>query len=166
MGPPALANVHHQLYSQVTFRFYDVFLGLVMVFDAADPAKVGTVHCRMSWSSQLASGWHWVDKGGLTGKVFLPLGPKGAFDSHITFAADAPVIVADGIQVFYMGGNGPHNGARNTSLGMLKLGVDRFAGLRGSAKFATRSVLCTGPVLRLSADVAAGGSVGVPPSRF
>jgi hypothetical protein len=24
---------------------------------------------------------------------------QGAFDSHITFAADAPVIVADGIQV-------------------------------------------------------------------
>jgi hypothetical protein len=29
MGPPALANAHHQLYSQITFRFYDVFLGLV-----------------------------------------------------------------------------------------------------------------------------------------
>ena len=24
----------HQLYSQITFRFYDIFFGIVMVFDA------------------------------------------------------------------------------------------------------------------------------------
>ena len=56
---------------------------------------------------------------GLTGRVFLPLGPAGSFDSHITFAADAPVIMPAGvgagtgrkgeeeeehIRVYYMGG--------------------------------------------------------------
>ena len=27
----------HQLYSQITFPFYNIYLGLVMVFDTADP---------------------------------------------------------------------------------------------------------------------------------
>ena len=40
--------------------------------------------------------------------------------------------------------------------------MDGFAGLRGTGAFISRSVLCTGPVLRLTADVvAAGGSVSV-----
>ena len=50
--------------------------------------------------------------------------------------------------VYYAGGNGPHNGARNTSLGMMRLRMDGFAGLAGSGTFTTRSLLCTGPVLR------------------
>jgi hypothetical protein len=68
--------------------------------------------------------WSWVESAssadtGLTGRVFLPLGPAGSFDSHITFAADAPVIMPAGvgagtgrkgeeeeehIRVYYMGG--------------------------------------------------------------
>ena len=95
-----------------------------------------------------------------------------------------------------MGGNGPHNGPRNTSLGMMKLRMDGFAGprpphrdrlfllllfdvfcclefkisflllaypqgLRGSGTVTTRSILCTGPHLRLTADVEIGGSVRV-----
>ena len=94
-----VGNSHHQLYSQITFRFYDIWLGLVMVFDADDAAKIGTVHCRLSWSPNGRDGWSWVDTtgstdDGLTGPVFLPLGPPGSYDSHITFAADAPVITA------------------------------------------------------------------------
>jgi hypothetical protein len=34
----------------VTFPFYNVWLGLVAVFDTADAANVGTVHTRLSWS--------------------------------------------------------------------------------------------------------------------
>ena len=32
-------NAHHQLYSQITFRFYDIWLGLVMVFDADNAVR-------------------------------------------------------------------------------------------------------------------------------
>ena len=32
----------HQLYSQVTFPFYNVWLGLVAVLDTANPAKVAS----------------------------------------------------------------------------------------------------------------------------
>jgi len=151
----------HQLYSQVTFRFYDIWLGMVMVFDTADASKIGTVHTRLSWSPDGLANWSWVDPGGLLGKSFIPLGPEGTFASHIIFAADAPIPVNDTIRVYYMGGNGPHNGPRNTSLGMMKLRMDGFAGLRGSGTVTTRSILCTGPHLRLTADVEIGGSVRV-----
>jgi hypothetical protein len=40
-------TLQHQLYSQITWRFYDIFLGIVMTFDAKDPA--GQVHCMLSW---------------------------------------------------------------------------------------------------------------------
>ena len=62
------------------------------------------------------------------------------------------------IRVYYMGGNGPHNGARNTSLGMSTLRMDGFAGLKGSGTVTTKPILVTGPVLRLTADVGAGGA--------
>ena len=84
---------------------------LQMVFDAGpqSPAKVGTVHTRLSWSPNGHDSWNWVDEGGLTGAVFLPLGPPGSFDSHIIFAADAPVIMPaasaseePSIRVYYM----------------------------------------------------------------
>ena len=47
-GEPAIVETgtrDHQLYSQITWRFYDVFLGIVMTFDAEDPA--GHVHCAL-----------------------------------------------------------------------------------------------------------------------
>eukprot|EP01043_Picozoa_sp_COSAG02_P033299 COSAG02_NODE_2265_length_9290_cov_136.371628_7_plen_286_part_00 len=167
-----VGNMHHQLYSQITFRFYDIWLGLVMVFDADDAAKIGTVHCRLSWSPNGRDGWSWVDSAGsadlgLTGRVFLPLGPPGSYDSHITFAADAPVIMPAGsatddkdehIRVYYMGGNGPHNGPRNTSLGMSTLRMDGFAGVLTEklVTIETRKVLVTGPIMRVTADFIPG----------
>ncbi len=74
-APPLVegGTLAHQLYSQITFSFYDIYLGLVMVFDAQDP--VGRVHCRLSWSpTGSGNDWTWVDAGGLTGRDFIPLG--------------------------------------------------------------------------------------------
>ena len=119
-----------QLYSQITFPFHDIYLGIVMVYDAE--SKDGYVHCRLSWSTN-ASTWSWVDAGGLTGKEFIPHGAKAtsasnptppsssspvaqagssqnSFDSHVCFAAASPVEMKDEVRVYYMGGNGPHNG--------------------------------------------------------
>ena len=57
----------NQLYSQITFPWNDVWLGIVMVYDAS--SKEGHVHCRLSWARQPdAADWAWVDPGGLTGK--------------------------------------------------------------------------------------------------
>ena len=175
-----------QLYSQITFPFHDIYLGIVMVFDAT--SKAGHVHCRLSWAENAsAADWDWVDPGGLTGREFIPHGdgPSGdddgdgdvnAFDSHICFAAASPVELKDEVRIYYMGGNGPHNGARNSSLGLATLPVDRFAGLTypsssfsssASLSFTTKPIKCTGGTLLISADVASGtnsirvGAVGV-----
>ena len=90
------------------------------------------------------------------------------------------------VSVLRRGGNGPHNGPRNSSLGMSNLRMDGtpphpsalaqilvcralrasvgagFAGLSGSGTITTRPLLCTGPVLRVTADFPHGaGSIVV-----
>ena len=161
-------NQTYQLYSQATWEWHNVFLGIVMVFDAT--SAEGRVHCRLSWSSSSdvlsTDGWQWVDEGGVDGKDFIPLGSESSshndFDSHICFAAAHPTLGPEGdVRLYYMGGNGPHNGARNSSLGLATLRKDGFAGLSGTGTFTTRNVTVTGEGLFISADVANGGSVAV-----
>ena len=109
-APPAVeqGTADEQPYSQITFPYYGIYLGLTSVFDAEFASTVGRVHVRLSWSPD-AETWHWVDAGGLTGRDFIPLGDSGAgsnpFDSHIIFAAAYPVRMPDdSIRVYYMGG--------------------------------------------------------------
>jgi hypothetical protein len=56
---------------------------------------------------------------------------------------------------------GPHNGPRNTSLGLALLPPDRFGGVAGSGTITTTAVLVTGVgVLTVTADILhTGGSV-------
>ena len=58
---------------------------------------------------------------------FIPHGTGSeAFDSHICFGAHSPTAMADGShRLYFMGGNGPHNGARNSSFGLATLRPDR-----------------------------------------
>ena len=133
----------HQLYSQITWRFYDIYFGIVMVFDATNGNKgpdAGHVHCMLSWSPD-ASTWHWVDRGGLEGlREFIPTGEPGSFESHVCFAAHSPLRMPDGSsRVYYMGGNGPHSGARNSSFALATLRPDRFAGLASAASTGSES---------------------------
>ena len=77
--------------SQITFRWHNVFLGIVMIYDETSPD--GRVHCRLSWwSGNTADKWQWVDSGGLLGKEFIRLGPPGSYDSHICFAVPLPTL--------------------------------------------------------------------------
>lgn len=148
----------HQLYSQVTWRYYNIYLGIVMVFNAKDPSTVGTVQCRLAWSHSATTGWNWVSRAGLTGPEIIPISGTSslAFDSHICFAAHKPVLVNDEIWLYYMGGNGPHNGARNTSLGLAVLRMDGFAGLRGGHDVITLSTVplrVAGETLVITVDI-------------
>lgn len=153
----------HQLYSQITFPFYDIYLGIVMVFDAT--SKEGHVHCVLSWSAD-GEKWEWVDSGGVTGKEFIPAGPDGAFDSHVCFAAHMPIRdPVDGTsRIYFMGGNGPHSGLRNSSFGLVTAMPDRFAGVTTTAtagmlasNSTTRPITVTGKTMLLTVDVLAGG---------
>ena len=80
-----------------------------------------------------------------------------AFDSHIIFAAAAPFRDADGRErVYYMGGNGPHTGARNSSFALATLRPDGFASIRGSGRMITRQLLVTGAQVRVHMACAYG----------
>jgi len=152
----------HQLYAQVTFPFYNIWIGLVAVFDTRAPSTVGTIHTRLSWSNSSLGPWQWLD-GGLTGPSIIPLGGDREFDSHIVFPAHAPFADAtDGsIRMYYAGGNGPHNGARNTSMGLATLRPDGLGGMSGSGKWVTVPLLVSGKTLTISADIGPGGSVRI-----
>jgi len=148
----------HQLYSQITFPWHNVYLGIVMVFDANDPSQ--RVHCRLAWSEVAAStsAWQWVDEGGFVGRDLIPLGLPSTFDSHICFAA-RPVTHGGEERLYYMGGNGPHGGDRNSSLGLARLRLDGFASMSGTGTLVTTALKCSGAKLRVTVDVEAGGSL-------
>ena len=160
-------TAQHQLYSQITWRFYDIFLGIVMTFDAEDLA--GHVHCMLSWSADSVT-WQWVDsEGGLDAlKEFIPAGHAGDFDSHICFAAHLPLRMPDGSsRIYYMGGNGPHDGKRDTSLGLVSMQPDRFVGVTavnggvGPVSAISVPVKIAEPRMIVSVDVEPGGSFQV-----
>jgi len=157
----------HQLYSQITWRFYDVFLGIVMTYDAEDPA--GHVHCMLSWSRDSVQ-WEWIDRdGGLDAlKEFVPAGESDAFDSHVCFAAHLPLRMPDGTsRIYFMGGDGPHSGARNSSFALATMRTDRFAGIRaklssGSVEtIAQRFVNITSAQMIVTVDVEMNGSFSI-----
>jgi hypothetical protein len=156
----------HQLYSQITFPFANIYLGIVMIYDAPPLGAPGQhVHCRLSWSPTVAGPWAWVDHDQpMPGTEFIPAGVPGSFDSHICFAAHMPVQTPQGVRVYYMGGNGPHSGARNSSFAMATVRTDGFVGVTSGAQqghIITRSVNVTGATLYVSADVPLEGEVQI-----
>ena len=143
-----------QLYSQLTFKWLDVYLGLVMVYDAASADQ--KVHCRLAWSKSATDWWQWVEgpAGLTTGRDFIALGGAGEFDSHICFASK-PVAMPTEERLYYMGGNGPHSGARNSSFGLATLRKDGFAGLSawtGHGSVTLLPLVVTGASLVVTAD--------------
>ena len=168
----------YQFYSQVTFPFYDIYLGIVMVFDAADPPDVygkGKVHCELAWTRDpdMRSGWKRV----APGTDFIPLGSVAErdFDSHICFASSPPLRVkGEGVRMYYMGGDGPHYsppagqpGHRNSSFALATLRADGFLGVRALvtketeraavakvliSEASTVPLLVAGPVLIVTVD--------------
>ena len=197
-----------QLYSQITFKWGGIYLGIVMVYEVGSlpcihpptltspsccihprftsahrricsldhpqaTSKEQKVRCKLAWSPHGATHdtWQWVDAGGLTGAEFIPLSPGGAevFDSHICFAAATPVSHGGKELLYYMGGNGPHSGARNSSLGLATMRADGYAALTANGptghdagSIFTVPVLCTGPTLVATVDFApSGGTLAI-----
>ena len=146
-APPIIlrGNIDHQTYAQVTFPWLNIYLGLVMVFDQISHDQV---HCRLTFASRPEGPWHPVEGDNIVDAPdFLPLGDLEykAFDSHVIFAAARPFRHGSGAAaaewMYYMGGNGPHDGARNSSLGLATLRPDGFASVRGHGSFTTPSLI-------------------------
>ena len=176
-------NPEHQFYSQVSWPFYNVYLAIVMVFDAVDPPNVfgkGKVHCELAWSTngsyfeRIAPGVDFIPHG----KATAPGDPDNAFDSHICFASATPIKLQDEIRVYYMGGDGPHYSPpypdplhRNSSFGMMRLQPDRFVGvcLRPNLPVSSGQPSITSVPLQVSAPklvVTADTATSIPESSI
>ena len=177
----AAPTPEHQFYSTVVWPFADVYLAIVMVFDALDPPNTygrGKIRCELAMSADPAMGpgsWRRI----APGTEFIPHGPElgpglGSFDSHICFATAAPFRKTDAGEgegeefIYFMGGDGPHYSPpypdplhRNTSLGLATLRPDRFVAVKGpgSGNFELEA---SGRQLTITADTAVpGGSVTI-----
>eukprot|EP00966_Prymnesium_polylepis_P126585 2927293-Prymnesium_polylepis.1 len=137
-----------------------------MVFDAASAA--GEVHCRLVYAPVPEGPWKPV--GGdniIEAPDFLPLGNASAFDSHIIFAAASPFRNAaplhDGKSddqtewIYYMGGDGPHSGARKSSFALATLRPDGYAAVRGHGTFRTPSLVVADAMLTATVDFMGDG---------
>ena len=152
---------YNQTYSQITFKYYNIYLGLVMIFYSNDTN--GRVFCELSFSTDLNS-WYRVNNG----QQLIPLAPleSKAFDSHVCFAAAYPIKIEDKVWLYYMGGNGPHSGTRNSSFGLATMRLDGFAGIKNEAQgkaamMETYSLDVIGKYLIVTTDVMSGGYVKV-----
>lgn len=148
----------NQVYAMPVFRYAGVYLGLVMVF-RPQPDRV---HCELAWSPDTVE-WHRID----AGTPLIPLSERpGDYDWGCVFAAANPVVREDGIRLYYGASNGPHTGWRDGFLALAQLRPDGWAGYEPGdasrpAVVITHPVAGSGPTLRLTADLAAGGSVKV-----
>ena len=181
-----MGSVEHQYYTAVTFPWGGVYLQMVMVYDAVSAQTEQKMHCRLLFSHDLHQ-WNEIDPGG---EDFIPLGGHGTFDSHIIFAASGVQRIEGQERVYYLGGNGPHYGARNSSLGLALFrpyglvgigpvntqGVDsslhtqgvgsplytqEVDSLSGSSTAWTRVLTASGSKLLVTADIAAGDSLTI-----
>eukprot|EP00662_Eupelagonemidae_sp_cell21_P043580 gene43580-65104_t len=74
------ADANEQLYVQVTFPYYNAYLGVVMVYNAATARQ--DVHCELAWSPDTVR-WYRIEQG----HDLIPLGPDGGFESHICYGS-------------------------------------------------------------------------------
>jgi hypothetical protein len=152
-----------QTYAMPVFRYANVYLGLVMMFNAGATkmftTEANAVDCELAWS---ADTMHWERI--CLGTPLIPRGPEGSFDGGCIYAAAYPFLHNGQILLYYSGSNGTHDAWREDFLCLARLRPDGFAGMETTSSapgtVTTRPVRCGGNRLSISAD-AKGGSVRV-----
>lgn len=85
-GPGANQAIEHgrdtnsQLYVQATFPYYNTYVGVLMVYNAATARQ--EVHCELAWSNDTIK-WHRIEPG----QDLVPIGADGSFESHIVYGS-------------------------------------------------------------------------------
>ena len=144
----------HQTYSMPVCFHGGVYIGLVAIHDQ-DGDRVWT---ELTWSPDTKT-WHRV----VPGTPFIPNGDEGECDWGCVYAAACPVFLEDEIRLYYGGSDGLHTSWRNGFFCLATLRPDGFAGYRASdaATVTTTPVFDGKAPLRVSADIAEGGSLAV-----
>ena len=129
----------------------------------------GHVNCELLQTTDFGASWQRV---GEEGEQFIPRGEEGEFDSHTIYTAwggDRFGLTDpadnDTQLFFYAGGNGPHSGARDDSIGLARGKTHANTGLRpgattgrgevSSLRTAALSVGCQQPELAVLASLGA-----------
>ena len=152
-----------QIYAMPVFRYANVYLGLVMMYNAGTTktftTEANAVDCELAWSADTVQ-WERV----CPGTPLIPRGPEGSHDGGCIYAAAYPFPHNGEILLYYAGSDGTHDAWREDFLCLARLRPDGFAGMEttGAAPgtVVTRRVRCGGNRLSISAD-AKGGSVRV-----
>lgn len=136
-----------QFHDMPSFRYGDVYLGLIGVFDVeADRQWV-----ELAWSPDSID-WRRI----LPGTPFIPNGKKGSYDWGCIFA-DQPILNESEIRIYYSACNGNFFGWRDAFLCLATLKPDHWAGYKSDSKdkatVQTKTLSCNGTKLALTADV-------------
>lgn len=176
--PRQPATKEHQTYTTAAFRFHDVTLAAVSIFEeTTSPTDFGFVRCSLMFTTnpEIWSG-PWEGFGSRPGgDDLIALGEKGDFDYGLCYSA--PPIVTSGSSsalLYYWGVNGEHYSPHNASFGMATVPLGRNVGIRSlrshhhpdddsaqEAKVAivrTVALVCSLPRLVITADT--GGAAG------
>ena len=113
-------ELHRQTYAMPVFRYANVYLGLLMMFDTRDDV----VDCELAWSADTV---HWERV--CPGTPLIPRGEKGSFDSGCIYGAAYPILRNNELLLYYGGSDGPHTGWRAGGFGLARLRLDGFAGM-------------------------------------
>jgi hypothetical protein len=149
-------ELHRQTYAMPVFRYANLYLGLVMMFNTREDV----VDYELAWSSDTV---HWERV--CPGDALIPRGEEGSFDSGCVYGAACPILRDDELLLYYGGSDGPHTGWRAGGFGLARLRIDGFAGMepinaKETATIVTRPIECAGKQLRVNVD-SAGGSLHV-----
>ena len=145
-------NRENQTYAKPFFRYADIYLGLVVIIRLNEER----VHCELAWSPDTLR-WERISPG----TPFIHNSTiQGSYDWGCVYAADAPIVMGDGIRIYYAGSNGMHRFWRDGFLCLATLRPDGWAGYdpvdpdqTGTVR--TKPVIWNGK-LHLTADSADG----------
>jgi len=147
-----------QVYSMPVFWYGGVYIGLPAIYRIDTDKRV---HTELAWSPDTVT-WNRIEPGA----QLIPLSKEaGALDWGCIYAAAVPVVMEDEIRIYYSAQKKEH-GWQPGWLCMATMRPDGWAGyeqedVKKPGVVTTTAIPYGGKPLRITADVAKGGSVGV-----
>jgi len=146
----------HQTYAMPVFFHGGVYLGLVAIIYP----KEDRVWAELTWSPDTVQ-WNRVCP---NTPLIANSEKEMAYDWGCVYAGAYPIFLKDEIRIYYGGSDWHHGNWRNAFLCMATLRPDGFAGFEQESKdkpaiITTTSLPYSGQTLRITADVAEGGSI-------
>jgi hypothetical protein len=146
-----------QPYAMPAFRHGGVYLGLLASFGHEDRTR-----SKLAWSPDSIK-WHRIDPDA----DLIPNSEKILdYDYGCVYACAYPVFLDNEIRLYYGGSDYKHGGWRTGNLSLATLRPDGFAGYEQKSKdkpavITTTAISYAGQEIRITADVAHGGSIEV-----